>query len=223
MIAYIAGPMSRIEAFNFPAFDEARDGLHALGYEVISPADLDRAVGFDPHTSKVDKAFLDAAMERDVDAVMRADCIVMLPGWESSTGALAEYALARWRHIPAYEWPSMKEIPKAPPSGNKDPKAEVGSKKCPMYLLPPEALRKTAWAHALGAGRYGPYNWRDTGVELSTYISAIMRHLMLVHDGEWIDPESGQPHVAHIAASCNILMDADHLGKLTRPPTPDTQ
>lgn len=217
-VAYLAGPMTNLPLYNFPAFDEARDTLIARGYEVISPADLDRAVGFDPDTCVVDKEFLDAAMRRDVEALMRADCIVMLPNWEKSTGALAEYALARWRHIPAYEWPSMVEIPKHPVVANGDPKAKAGSVKCPMYLLPPVALEKTAWAHQLGAVKYGPYNWRTTGGELTTYVSAIMRHLMAIHKGEWIDPESGQPHAAHIAASCNILMDADHHGKLTHPP-----
>lgn len=228
-VAYLAGPMSNLPLYNFPAFDEARDVLRSRGYEVVSPADLDRAVGFDPSTCKVDKKFLDEAMERDIAAIMRVDCIVMLPGWEESTGALAEYALARWRHIPAYEWPSMQEIPKSPPtvpadSGKQqlasvgDPKADAGSKKCPMHLLPPVALEETAWVHQLGAVKYGERNWSATGVYLNTYVGAIMRHLMAIHKGEWIDPESGRPHAAHIAASCNILMDADSLGKLTRPP-----
>lgn len=219
MIAYIAGKMSGIPAYNFPAFDEARDGLRALGYDVISPADMDRAVGFDPFICHADKEFLEAAMRRDVEAVMRADCIVMLPGWEDSTGAKAELALARWRHIPAYQWPEMVEIqkPKEQLAGAGDPKADAGSKKCPMHLLPPVSLEETAWVHQLGALKYGERNWATTGVHLSTYIGAIMRHLMAVHKGEWLDPESGRPHVAHIAASCNILMDADHLGKLTHP------
>jgi hypothetical protein len=62
--------------------------------------------------------------------------------------------------------------------------------------------------------RYGAYNWRDTGVCATTYISAIMRHLDAWRDGEDIDPESGVTHLAHIAASCNILMDAHKCGKL---------
>jgi hypothetical protein len=216
-VIYIAGPMSGIPGFNFAAFDEARDGLIEEGWEVVSPADLDRAVGFDPSAGVVSKEFLDEAMERDIAAILRVDALVMLPGWRTSTGAKAEYALAKWRHIPVFEWPQMEEVVDvAGGSCAGDPKAEAGSKKCPMWLLPPIALEETAWVHQLGASKYGPYNWRLTGVALTTYISAIMRHLMAIAKGEWIDPESGRPHATHIAASCNILMDAEHHGKLDR-------
>ena len=224
--AYIAGPMSNHPAYNFPAFDAARDDIRSRGFDVISPADLDREAGFDPDTCKVDKEFLDAAMQRDLDAIMRVDFMVMLPGWRDSTGARAEYALARWRHIPVLDWPSMEPTqgvlpaPVAAVTPSEDPKADAGAKKCPMHLLAPVALRDTAWVHKLGADRYGPWNWRKTGVCLPTYIGAIMRHLMLIHEGEWIDPESGRPHAAHIAASCNIIMDADAHGKLTQKTPP---
>jgi hypothetical protein len=95
-----------------------------------------------------------------------------------------------------------------------DPKGAAGAKKVPMWLLPPYALQQTAWVHKLGASKYQPYNWRDTGVCATTYISAIMRHLDAWRDGEDIDPESGVTHLAHIAASCNILMDANKCDKL---------
>jgi len=77
-----------------------------------------------------------------------------------------------------------------------------------MELLPATALIETAWVHGLGAEKYGRYNWRQNKVNASTYVSAIMRHLMAWQQGEDIDPESGRSHLAHIAAGCNILMDA---------------
>jgi len=83
-----------------------------------------------------------------------------------------------------------------------------------MNLLPPHALEQIAWVHKLGATKYGAYNWRVTGVCASTYVSAIMRHLNAWRDGEDLDPESGRSHIAHIAASCNILLDAEHCGTL---------
>ena len=95
-----------------------------------------------------------------------------------------------------------------------DPKGEAGSKKAPMWLLPPVALEQTAWVAKLGADKYGPYNWRMTGVCATTYVSAIMRHLNAWRDGEDLDPESGISHIAHIATSCNILMDAAACGTL---------
>lgn len=98
---YIAGPMRGFNNFNFDAFDAARDLLLAEGWNVISPADLDRATGFDPYGSLANpsREFLEAAMRRDVEAIMQADAIYMLNGWQKSTGAKAELALAKWRHI----------------------------------------------------------------------------------------------------------------------------
>lgn len=103
-----------------------------------------------------------------------------------------------------------------------DPKGKAGSLKAPMELLPPVALIETAWVHGLGAVKYRRYNWRDTKVNASTYVSAIMRHLMAYQSREDKDPESGRSHLAHIAAGCNILMDAAHHGTLIddRPPCP---
>jgi len=119
---YIAGPMSGYDGFNFPAFDEAAEELGKLGWNVINPAEMDREIGFDPYrdADKVDAEFLHLAMLRDTEAIMhRADAMAMLPGWERSTGAKAEYALARWKHIPVYQWPGMEEIPKAAAVGER--------------------------------------------------------------------------------------------------------
>lgn len=95
-----------------------------------------------------------------------------------------------------------------------DPKGEAGSKKAPMWLLPPFALEETAWVHGLGANKYGAWNFIKTKVCASTYISAIMRHLMAWHKRQDNDDESGKSHLAHIAACVNILMDAQHKGCL---------
>jgi len=89
-----------------------------------------------------------------------------------------------------------------------DPKGAAGNKKAPLHLIPPTAMEKIAWAHKLGADKYGPYNWRETKVCATTYIAAMMRHLNAWRDGEDLDPESGITHLAHVVASCNILMDA---------------
>lgn len=89
-----------------------------------------------------------------------------------------------------------------------DPKGAVGATKTPLGLIPPFAMAQTAWAHKLGAEKYGPFNWRDTGVCASTYVNAMLRHLNAWRDGEDLDPESGISHLAHIACNCNILLDA---------------
>jgi hypothetical protein len=114
---YIAGPMSGIPFFNFPLFDAVANQLKRWGMEPINPADLDRSVGFDPwiytdgSIADMDPGFLREAMKRDVEAIVNeADSMVMLQGWENSTGARAEYALARWKHIPVYEMTGERKL-----------------------------------------------------------------------------------------------------------------
>lgn len=98
----------------------------------------------------------------------------------------------------------------------EDVKKAAGMVKPQLVLMPPIAEELICKVLASGAAKYGEWNWRLSGVEMTTYVSAIKRHLAAVHSGEWLDPESGVPHVAHIAASCCILMDADNLGLLDR-------
>ncbi len=95
-----------------------------------------------------------------------------------------------------------------------DPKGATGALKTPLSLIPPYAMKQMAWVHKLGATKYGAFNWRKTGVSASTYVNAMMRHLDAWRDGETLDPESGISHLAHIACSCNILLDADYCGTL---------
>jgi hypothetical protein len=94
MKVYLAGPMTGMPLFNFPAFDEAESRLRALGHDVINPAQLDRDIGFDPATTVVSGAFLRDALRRDLSALCDADAIAMLPGWERSGGARVEWTLA---------------------------------------------------------------------------------------------------------------------------------
>jgi|SRR5579872_6504845 len=97
MKIYIAGPMRGYELFNFPAFDAARDRAHAKGYDVVSPADMDREMGFDGTQRIEDFKFnLKAAIIRDIIAVAGCDAIALLPGWENSSGAAVELAAAQF-------------------------------------------------------------------------------------------------------------------------------
>jgi hypothetical protein len=112
MKVYIAGRMRGIPFYNFPAFDAARDALQARGHTVISPADLDREHGFDAMTlppdydwNRIPEGFdLSACIRRDVDAVLRCDAVVFLPGdWTASVGCKSEFAVARWAQKPVYQ------------------------------------------------------------------------------------------------------------------------
>lgn len=97
-----------------------------------------------------------------------------------------------------------------------DVKKAAGSLKSQLVLMPTIAEDMICKVLKSGADKYGAWNWRLTGLEMGTYVSAIKRHLAAIHEGEWIDPESGNPHIAHIAASCCILMDAEKMGCLDK-------
>ena len=89
-----------------------------------------------------------------------------------------------------------------------NPKSAFGIKKPSMHLIPGTALMMLAKVMALGASKYGAYNWRDQPVAATVYLSAALRHIYQWLDGEDIDPESGAPHLAHAMADMAILLDA---------------
>ena len=143
---YIAGPMTGIEYFNFPAFDAAKEELELAGWYVISPADLDRQVGLDPTSLPSDTDWrdldslgfsLEDAIDRDISAIKECSAIYMLDGWERSKGANAEIALAKWRGIEVLYQSESSEVP-------QEPKAEPehdGWIPCTADNEPPEGFR----------------------------------------------------------------------------------
>lgn len=105
MRIYLAGPMTGIPNFNFPAFESAAELLRALGHEVFSPAEHDvetngEAFHVDNPEGDTKKAeangfSLRGALKADLDWICdHAEGIYMMPGWESSKGARTEHALA---------------------------------------------------------------------------------------------------------------------------------
>ena len=79
-----------------------------------------------------------------------------------------------------------------------DPKGAAGALKAPMHLIPPYALEQTAWVHKLGSEKYGPYNWRKTGVCTTFSVSdnrMDIEKLRLEHDhtSELLEAQLKQP------------------------------
>lgn len=98
----------------------------------------------------------------------------------------------------------------------ENPKAAFGNLKTPtLSVIPSPPLLQVGEVMRRGAEKYGAYNWRESRVNTSTYIDAAMRHLMSYQDGETIDPDDGQSHLAHAAASLFVIMDALAVGNAT--------
>lgn len=105
---YISGPMRGYRYYNFDAFMKAEEELRSEGYDVFNPAAEDLKRGIDPYTFPddydwdQDPAFLIGEdfrkfVMRDAEAIiMECTHILMLPFWEKSTGANAEYYLAKF-------------------------------------------------------------------------------------------------------------------------------
>lgn len=82
---YVAGPMTGIEALNFPAFNARASLLRARGAHVENPAEINPDPGMD---------WTDA-MRQDIPRLLTCDTIDLLHGWEKSRGATLEYHIAQ--------------------------------------------------------------------------------------------------------------------------------
>jgi Domain of unknown function (DUF4406) len=127
MRLYLAGPMSGIEQFNFPAFYEAAATLREAGHDIVSPAEMDATDGIDEEAMSstdgdANKLSMTWAqlLARDVlligdETDNKVDGIVFLPGWIASRGARLEAftaLLSRKYHFYDYarETGSMMQI-----------------------------------------------------------------------------------------------------------------
>jgi hypothetical protein len=86
---YIAGPMTGYPELNYPAFHATAERLRKLGFDVVSPAELN------PITCGYREAMLN-----DIRALIDCDHILMLQGWQASKGATLEHHIAAVLDIP---------------------------------------------------------------------------------------------------------------------------
>lgn len=77
-------------------------------------------------------------------------------------------------------------------------------------LVPVEALEVVCRVLEFGAKKYARDNWRTVvAKDSSRYLKALLRHAFAVVRGEWLDPESGFPHLAHVACCALFLLAND--------------
>jgi hypothetical protein len=102
--AYIAGPMTNRAAYNAAAFGVVARRLEEMGFVVRTPFEANsrawkRHYGrdFDPATDRCDYGdpLLREMFAEDIAALLRSDCIVLLPDWHKSKGATLELSIAR--------------------------------------------------------------------------------------------------------------------------------
>lgn len=94
-VVYVAGPMTGLPEFNFPAFFKAQEQFELAGFEVVNPAKHDLDVWGDIESVAKNFNYRDC-LSWDMEQICkRCTHIAMLPGWENSKGANAEYYTAK--------------------------------------------------------------------------------------------------------------------------------
>lgn len=88
MKVYVCGPMTGYEDFNRKEFDRVTSLVRMEGATAVSPVELNTENGVFPCRD------WHGAMRVDIAALMGCDSIVLLEGWEKSSGATLEHSLA---------------------------------------------------------------------------------------------------------------------------------
>lgn len=83
------------------------------------------------------------------------------------------------------------------------PGAKLDFGKNKWYLLPWKVIEGVTAVMTFGANKYSENGWQDVPQAKERYFAAMMRHWMLMNDGEYTDPDSGLPHWAHFC--CNAV------------------
>lgn len=110
---YIAGPMTGLPEFNYPAFDAAAAAWRAKGWDVENPAEH--------FGGAQDRSYVEYVYA-DIESLQDCDAIAMLPGWNgpNARGSVWERAIAtHLLKIPVYDAANPVE-PWAP---DADPRA----------------------------------------------------------------------------------------------------
>lgn len=76
------------------------------------------------------------------------------------------------------------------------------SGKAQYSLIDLHALEQCARVLEFGAKKYARNNWKK-GLPMTQILDSLLRHVAALSNGEFIDPESGLPHIGHI--QCNAL------------------
>jgi hypothetical protein len=118
MKVYLCGPMRGYPAWNAAAFDRYAAEWEREGHTVLSPVARDRLGGLDLLAASKEElaakagnwVWMRQVIVEDVEMICRVDILAVLPGWEASTGATVEVALALFLGLPIYSAVSRERV-----------------------------------------------------------------------------------------------------------------
>lgn len=90
MIVYVAGPMTGLPDYNYPAFEAAVAQLEAAGFEVVSPTE----------GGQVDGWAWEDYLRRGLGQLLGCEAVAILDGWHRSRGARVEVHVATRLRMP---------------------------------------------------------------------------------------------------------------------------
>lgn len=80
-------------------------------------------------------------------------------------------------------------------------------------LLPLNLIEMVVKVFHFGAKKYGENRWQNLPDAYNRYKGAMLRHLVAYEKGEVLDPESGLPHLAHMAWNALAILFVEIIGK----------
>lgn len=126
MKIYIAGPMTGLPEFNYPAFHAAARRLRALGHTVLNPAE----------NPVPPCGTWQGYMRMALAQLVQCECVALLPGWSESKGALIERWLAQVLQMDVLHFVESEEPPLLVVSGAVG-SVEVKRVNPPLYATKP--------------------------------------------------------------------------------------
>lgn len=119
--------------------------------------------------------------------------------------------ICEWNGLGHYEScyrPVDKSCPLVMTVEEFDQKAKADAGKVRPTLVPVGAINAVAAIREYGCRKYhDPDNWKK--VEPQRYKDAAYRHWLAYLDGEKNDPESGLPHLWHLACNIAFLIEME--------------
>lgn len=115
---YLSGPMTGLLDSNRQAFDRAAEKARALGYEVVSPIEID----YQGDKSQWSWA---GRLRVDIGKLVTCDLVATLPNWKMSRGANLEVSIAKalgMKTIPIERLDLAPRITETDPAGEEDEK-----------------------------------------------------------------------------------------------------
>lgn len=225
MKLYLAGPMRGYPKFNYEAFKAEAARLRSVGYDVVSPAEMDEADGMDFTSDETVEATVkrdsngnpceDYYLERYFEAIKGCGGIALMDGWEKSKGVGREIYCAISNGLlvfPEDYWlvNAGETATSLPEQGSEvwmvdpDTGAQKGQKLARFDLVPVKPLWEVAEHFGRGAAKYAEHNWAK-GYRWSLCYQAAIRHLMQFWAGEDMDKQLKSKHVIAAAWHCLVL------------------